>query len=176
MFCVLLQKNETFSHSFMFFAKERNVLCVLLRSLQKNVVFFAFFYVLCKRTLRSLRSFTFFAKERCVLCTLFRFLEKNGKEQNVLLGPISHQNSKKERKRTERSLKEQERTERSEQKRTGCSTLVGPYECCLYHDMYLVVKYVPVTVSRTIVRILSQKRKRMEETHLIQKLTVQEQN
>ena len=33
MFCVLLQKNETFSHSFTFFAKEQNVLCILLRSL-----------------------------------------------------------------------------------------------------------------------------------------------
>ena len=49
-FCVLLQKNETFSRSFTFFAKERNVLCVLLRSLQKNVAFSAFFYVLKKRT------------------------------------------------------------------------------------------------------------------------------
>ena len=38
--------------------------CVLL---QKNIAFFTLFYVLCKRTLRSLLSFTFFAKERCVL-------------------------------------------------------------------------------------------------------------
>ena len=45
-FCVLLQKNKTFSRSFTFFAKERYVLCVLLRSLQKNVAFFAFFSVL----------------------------------------------------------------------------------------------------------------------------------
>ena len=52
-FCILLQKNETFSRSFTFFAKERNVLCVLLRSLQKNVVFFAFFYVLKKRTQKN---------------------------------------------------------------------------------------------------------------------------
>ena len=44
MFCVLLQKNKTFSHSFTFFAKE---CCVL-----------------CKRMLRSLRSFTFLRKER----------------------------------------------------------------------------------------------------------------
>ena len=35
--------------------------CILL---QKNVAFFAFFYVLCKRMLRSLRSFTFLRKER----------------------------------------------------------------------------------------------------------------
>ena len=46
------QKNATF--------------CVLL---QKNVAFFAFFYVLCKR---MLHSFTFFAKECCVLCVLLR--------------------------------------------------------------------------------------------------------
>ena len=42
-FCILLQKNETFSRSFTFFAKERNILCVLLCSLQNNV---AFFYIL----------------------------------------------------------------------------------------------------------------------------------
>ena len=48
-FCGLLQKNETFSHSFAFFAK-RNILCVLFHSLQKNVAFFAFFSVLKKRT------------------------------------------------------------------------------------------------------------------------------
>ena len=35
-FCVLLQKNETFSRSFMFFAKERCNLCVLFSSLEKN--------------------------------------------------------------------------------------------------------------------------------------------
>ena len=34
--CVLLQKNEMFSRSFPFFAKERCVLCVLFCSLQKN--------------------------------------------------------------------------------------------------------------------------------------------
>ena len=78
----ILKKEQTFSRSF---AKERNVL--------------AFFYVLCKRTLRSLRSFPFFAKKRCVLCVLLglisrqklekrtekkgMFLLKNGKERNV---------------------------------------------------------------------------------------------
>ena len=51
--------------------------------LQKNV---AFFYVPCKRMLHSLRSFTFFAKECRILC--------------VLLGFISRQKLKKERKRT----------------------------------------------------------------------------
>ena len=56
-FCVLLQKNETFSRSFTFFAKERCVLCVLLRSLQKNVAFFAFFYVLKKRTQKNTSFF-----------------------------------------------------------------------------------------------------------------------
>ena len=35
--------------------------CVLL---QKNVAFFAFFNVFCKRTLRSLRSFKLLRKER----------------------------------------------------------------------------------------------------------------
>ena len=82
-FCVLLQKNETFSRSLTFFAKE---CCVLLCSLQKNVAFFAFFYVLCKRMLRSLRSFPFFRKER-----------------NVLLGPISRQKLKKITEKMERS-------------------------------------------------------------------------
>ena len=33
---VLLQKNQTFSRSFPFFAKESCVLCVLFRSLEKN--------------------------------------------------------------------------------------------------------------------------------------------
>ena len=58
------QKNTMFLCSFAFFIKERFVLCVLLHSLQKNAVFFAFFYILCKRTRRSLPSFTFFIKER----------------------------------------------------------------------------------------------------------------
>ena len=61
-----------------FFCKRTERSCVLFRSLQKNVAFFAFFSVLCKRTLRSLRFFPFFAKERCDLCILFRSLEKNG--------------------------------------------------------------------------------------------------
>ena len=76
------KKNRTFSHSF---AKEQSVL--------------AFFSVLCKRKLRSLRSFPFFAKEHCVLCVLLglisrqklkkrtekngTFLLKNGKKRNV---------------------------------------------------------------------------------------------
>ena len=36
MFCVLLQKNETFSRSFTFLTKECCVLCVLLHSFEKN--------------------------------------------------------------------------------------------------------------------------------------------
>ena len=43
---ILLQKNETFSRSFPFFLKERNVLCVLFLSFKKNRTFFAFFSVL----------------------------------------------------------------------------------------------------------------------------------
>jgi len=51
-------------HSLTFFAKDLWVLYVLLRSLQENVAFSTFFYVLCKRMQRSLRSFMFFRKER----------------------------------------------------------------------------------------------------------------
>ena len=54
--------------------QKKATFCVLLH---KNVAFFAFFYILCKRTLCSLRSFTFFAKECCVLCVLLRSLQKN---------------------------------------------------------------------------------------------------
>ena len=53
--------------------KERNV----LRSFAKERNVLAFFYVLCKRTLRSLHSFTFFAKVHCVLCILLCSLQKN---------------------------------------------------------------------------------------------------
>ena len=77
--------------------KERNV----LRSFAKERNILVFFYVLCKRMLRSLRSFTFFAKERCVLCALFSSLEKNGNGRNVLLGSISRQKLKK---RTEKNI------------------------------------------------------------------------
>ena len=56
-FCVLFQKIETFSRSFTFFAKEWNVLCVLLRSLQKNFAFFVFFYVLKKWTQKNASFF-----------------------------------------------------------------------------------------------------------------------
>ena len=39
------------------FAKEHCILCVLLHSLQKNVAFFAFFYVLKKRTQKNASFF-----------------------------------------------------------------------------------------------------------------------
>ena len=58
------QKNATVCILLRSFAKERCVLCILLRSLQKNIAFFAFYYVLIKRMLHSLRSFTFLRKER----------------------------------------------------------------------------------------------------------------
>ena len=79
MFCVLLRKNEMFSHFFTFFAKERCILCVI--------------YVLCKRTLRSLRSFLLFRKER-----------------NILLGSISRQ---KLYKKTEKKVAFFKRTEKN---------------------------------------------------------------
>ena len=75
-FCIVLLKNETFSRSFTFFAKEPCGFCVLLHSLQKNVAFFAFFYVLCKRTEHSLRSFGSHKSPKAQT--------KNGKDWNVL--------------------------------------------------------------------------------------------
>ena len=73
--CIYIEKKERgLGNGHAFFSKECNILrsfakegcvaCVLLRSLQKNVAMFAFFYVLCKRTLRSLHIFTFLRKER----------------------------------------------------------------------------------------------------------------
>ena len=66
---------------------------VLFRSLQKN---FAFFSVLCKRMLRSLRSFGSHKSPKTRI--------KNGKEQNF-------------------PFKERKRTERTEWKRKRCPTL-----------------------------------------------------
>ena len=88
------QKNATFSHSFAFFSKERNILAFFCVLYKKNAAFFAFFYVLYKRTLRSLRSFTFFIKECGVLCVLFGFISHT-KMTNL---------AKKERKRTQHSF------------------------------------------------------------------------
>ena len=78
MFCVLLQKKETFSRSFTFFAKEHCVLCILLRSLQKterSLCSFAFFWKERERTERSFGSHQ-----------LLKTKKKNGKERNVLKG------------------------------------------------------------------------------------------
>ena len=47
------KKNATFY----VFAKERNVLCIILCSLQKNIAFFAFFYILKKRTQKNASFF-----------------------------------------------------------------------------------------------------------------------
>ena len=87
-----------------FLGKERCVLCVLLRSFEKNAMFFAFFYVLLKRTQRSLRSFTFFRKERKRTQRFFGFHK-------------SPKTLKKESKRTLRYLNERKRMMRSERKR-----------------------------------------------------------
>ena len=87
IYIYIFKKRTRVGHAF--FTKERKVLrsfaffcilCILLRSLQKNVAFFALFYVLCKRTLRALHYFMFF--------------RKNAKERIVLLGLISRQNAK----------------------------------------------------------------------------------
>ena len=116
--------------------KERNV----LRSFAKERNVLAFFYVLCKRmlrSLRSLRSFTFFAKECCILCVLLCSLQKNvaffaffyvlkiRTQKNASTFWVSYvaKNSKKECKRMLHALKERKRTMRSERKRTQCPTL-----------------------------------------------------
>ena len=99
-----------------FFCKRMKRSCFLLRSLQKNVAFFAFFYVLCKRTLRSLRSFAFFS-------VLFCSLEKNGKECSILLGLISRQ---KLEKRTKKNVAFFKRTEKKETFRTEKNMVPNP--------------------------------------------------
>ena len=77
-----LQKNETF------FAKERNVLCVLLGSLQKIVAFSAFFYILKNRMHHSFGSHKSpktrkkNVKECCVLLKKKRCVQ-NGKERGA---------------------------------------------------------------------------------------------
>ena len=91
------QKDATFRVLLRSFAKECCILCVFLRSLQKNIAFFAFFYIVFKRTLRSLRSFGSHKSTKT--------WKKNGKERNV-------------------PFKEWKRMERTERKRTRCPTLV----------------------------------------------------
>ena len=77
--CILFKRTQ---FSAFFFAKERCVLCVLLRSLQKNIAFFAFFYVLCKI---MLHSFTFLRKE-CIVLLGFISCQKleNRTQKNVV--------------------------------------------------------------------------------------------
>ena len=76
-FCVLLQKNETSSRSFTFFAKEQNILCGLLglishqkleKRTKKNVAFF-------KRTMRSERK-----RMRCPTLANWFLTWSNGKQ------------------------------------------------------------------------------------------------
>ena len=82
-FYVLYKRTLQSLHSFAFFIKERTFSYVLLHSFQKNVHSLAFFCVLCKWTLRSLRSlhslhsYAFFANERCILCVLKKRTQKN---------------------------------------------------------------------------------------------------
>ena len=78
-------------YMYTYIEKKNAMFCVILRSFAKERNVLALFYVLCKRTKRSLCSFTFFAKECCVLCALLRSLEKKAKEGIVLLGLISRQ-------------------------------------------------------------------------------------
>ena len=79
----------------------------------------AFFYVLCKRMLHSLRSFTFFAKVRCILCVLY-VLKKELKRMHRSFG---FHKSPKTRKRKQNIVACFKRTIRSERKRMRCPTL-----------------------------------------------------
>ena len=81
IYIYILKKEHNVLRSFAFFCKRAKHSCVLLLSLQKNEMFSAFFYVLSKRTLRSLRSFMFLRKERILLLGLEK---KNVKECCVL--------------------------------------------------------------------------------------------
>ena len=96
-FCILLHKNVVFFAFFLYVLCKRMLrICVLLRSLQKNVALFAFFYVLKKRTQKNASFFwvSYVAK-----------------------------NSKKERKRTLLALKERKRMMRTQRKRTQFPTM-----------------------------------------------------
>ena len=107
-------KERNVLRSFKFFCKRTKRSCFLLRSLQLNETFSAFFYILCKRRKLSLRSFTFLRKER--------------KRTHRSFGSHKSPKTKKQGKRTLHSLKECKRTMRSEQKRTRCPTLGGGEE------------------------------------------------
>ena len=73
--------------------KEWNV----LRSFAKEQNVLAFFCVLCKRTLRSLRFFTFFAKECCVSLCSFPIFIKERKRMELSFG--SHKSLKTQKKK-----------------------------------------------------------------------------
>ena len=64
----------------------------------------------------------------------FPFLRKERKERIVLLGFISRQKLKKERKRMLRSLKERKRTERSEQPWVTSTYTVGWSDLAFFLD------------------------------------------
>ena len=64
--CILKKRTQCSA----FFCKRTKRSRVLLRSMQKNETFSAFFYVLCNRKLRSLHSFMFLRKERIILLGL----------------------------------------------------------------------------------------------------------
>ena len=89
-FWVLLQKNKTFSRS--------------LHSLHKNVAFFAFFYALCKRMLRSLRSFPFFSSLHSLHKNVAFFAFFYVLCKRMLRSLRSFPFFRKERKRTKRSF------------------------------------------------------------------------
>ena len=92
-----------------FFCKRTKSSRILLHSLQKNETFSAFFYVLYKRTLRSLRSFTFLRKER-----------------SVLLGLISRQKLEKRTLKNDAFFK---RTEKNDALRTEKNAVPNPGFC-----------------------------------------------
>ena len=64
LYIFIEKKNEGWAFPLFKRMQRSAFFCVLL---QKNIAFFAFFYILCKRMLCSLRFLTFFAKERCIL-------------------------------------------------------------------------------------------------------------
>ena len=64
IYIYILKKRTQRSAFYYFFCKRTKRTHVLLRSLQKNKTFSAFFDVLCQKMLHSLHSFTFLRKER----------------------------------------------------------------------------------------------------------------
>ena len=81
--------------SFAFFCKRMKRSRILLWSLQKNEMFSAFFYVLCKRMLHSLRSFMFLRKEcKSTHCSFGSHKSPKTRKKNVLLKERCVQNGK----------------------------------------------------------------------------------